>query len=322
MSLISLFGGKSGQPTNTPAQPAEKKPHILVIGNEKGGSGKTTTSMHIMVALMRLGFKLGSMDIDARQRSLSRYLENRRTTMTKEDISLPMSHHVIITKSPFNVQQEAESDEQDRFLQGLDRLKMCDFILVDSPGNDTYLSRLAHSYADTIITPINDSFVDLDVLATIDGNTMQIVRPSIYSEMVWEQKLARAKRDGGSIEWIVMRNRLSNLDARNKRQMKKLTEDLSRRIGFKVAAGFSERVIYREMFLQGLTVLDVIDMSESKSISLSHVAAKQEVRELLKTLRIPEVDRRINEIRSKDTPAAAPAQEPVAADAPIQAAHP
>lgn len=324
MSLISLFGGKSGQPTNTPPQTTEKRPHILVIGNEKGGSGKTTTSMHIMVALMRLGFKLGSMDIDARQRSLSRYLENRRKTMTKEDVALPMSHHVVITKSPFNVQQEAEADEQDRFLQGLDRLKMCDFILVDSPGNDTYLSRLAHSYADTIITPINDSFVDLDVLATIDGNTMQIVRPSIYSEMVWEQKLARAKRDGGSIEWIVMRNRLSNLDARNKRLMKKLTEDLSRRIGFKVAAGFSERVIYREMFLQGLTVLDVIDMSESKSISLSHVAAKQEVRELLKTLRIPEVDRRINEIRGKESPQAAVIDESVAelpeeTSAPIQA---
>lgn len=301
MSLASFFGAKSSAPAdNIPAAPAVKRPHIILIGNEKGGSGKTTTCMHIMVALMRMGFKVGSMDIDARQRSLSRYIENRRKTSQKEGVPLPTPHHIIITKSPFNIRQDAEEDERERFTQGMDRLSACDFIIIDSPGNDTYLSRLAHSFADTIITPINDSFVDLDVLAAVDGDTMQIIRPSIYSEMVWEQKLARAKRDGGTIEWVVMRNRLSNLDARNKRQMKQLTEELSRRIGFRLAPGFSERVIYREMFLQGLTVLDVIDMSNSNSISMSHIAARQEVRELLKMLRIPEVDRRISQLRNKE----------------------
>lgn len=303
MNMASLFGARSAQQQPAPQPPVapEKRAHIIVVGNEKGGCGKTTTCMHLIVALMRLGFKVGTMDIDSRQRSLSRYIENRRETMGKHQTTLPMPQHIVITKSPFTTQSESEEDERDRFNQGLARIvKTCDFVVIDGPGSDTFLSRLAHSNADMIITPINDSFVDLDLLASVDGDTLQIVRPSIYSEMVWEQKLARAKRDSGSIEWIVMRNRLSNLDARNKRQMKKVTEELARRIGFRLAPGFSERVIFREMFLQGLTVLDVMDTSMDVKITISHIAARQEVRDLLKTLRIPEIDRRINELRSAE----------------------
>ena len=300
VDVTSWFRGRRPEEEAQDNAAFRKRAHIIVLGNEKGGSGKTTTTMHLVVALLRLGFKVGTMDIDARQRSLSRYIENRHKTMKDEDVALPVPHHIVVTKSPFNVREEAEQDERERFEQGMERILDSDFIIVDSPGNDTYLSRLAHSYADTVITPINDSFVDLDVLATVDANTMKVIRPSIYSEMVWEQKLERAKRDGGSTEWVVMRNRLSNLDARNKRFMTKAVEELSRRIGFRLAPGFSERVIYREMFLQGLTVLDVMDMSKSKSISMSHLAARQEVRDLLATLRIPEIDRRINDIRRKE----------------------
>lgn len=285
-----------------PAQPqaAKKAGHVIIVGNEKGGSGKTTTTMHLIIALLRLGFSVGSMDIDARQRSLSRYIENRRQTITKENVELPLPHHIVIQRSPFNFVQEAEADERERFLKGLARIYYAnDFIVIDTPGSDTYLSRLAHSFADTVITPINDSFVDLDVLANVDGQTMKIVKPSIYSEMMWEQKLERAKRDGGSVEWIVMRNRLSNIDARNKRHMTTVLSELSRRIGFRVAPGFSERVIFREMFLQGLTVLDIMDTpSTNTTVSLSHVAARQEVRDLLKILRIPSIDERVNELRA------------------------
>lgn len=271
-----------------------KKAHVIVLGNEKGGSGKTTTGMHLIVALLRLGFKVGSMDIDSRQRSLSRYLENRRQTMVKEGVNLPQPHHIVVSRSPLPIVQEAEADDRDRFTKALARLaENNDFVVIDSPGSDTYMARLAHAYANTVITPINDSFVDLDVIATVDGQTMRIIKPSIYSEMMWEQKLQRAKRDGGSIEWIVMRNRLSNIDAKNKRFMTQVTGELSRRIGFRVAPGFSERVIFREMFLQGLTVLDILEMGKS-GLSLSHVAARQEVRDLLKTLHIARVDERLS----------------------------
>jgi len=301
----------SSSPVTPIAEPA-KKAHVIVLGNEKGGSGKTTTCMHIIVSLLRLGFTVGSIDIDSRQRSLSRYLENRRQTMLKEGVSLPQPQHIVLQRSPFNIVQEAEEDERERFTKALARLSAAnDFIVIDSPGSDTYLSRVAHAFANTVITPINDSFVDLDVLATVDGQTMKIVKPSIYSEMVWEQKLNRAKRDGGSIEWIVMRNRLSNIDAKNKRFMTQVTGDLARRIGFRVAPGFSERVIFREMFLQGLTVLDIMDAGGKASMSLSHVAARQEVRDLLKTLHIPLIDERINKSRAEeersDEPESAPA---------------
>jgi chromosome partitioning protein len=284
-----------------PASDIIKKAHVIVLGNEKGGSGKTTTGMHLIVALLRLGFKVGSMDIDSRQRSLSRYLENRRQTMLKEGVTLPQPHHIVVQKSPLPIVQEAETDDRDRFTKALARLaENNDFVVIDSPGSDTYMARLAHAYANTVITPINDSFVDLDVIATVDGQTMRIIKPSIYSEMMWEQKLNRAKRDGGSIEWIVMRNRLSNIDAKNKRFMTQVTTDLSRRIGFRVAPGFSERVIFREMFLQGLTVLDIMEMGKS-GLSLSHVAARQEVRDLLKTLHIARVDEKLSVATAAET---------------------
>jgi chromosome partitioning protein len=272
----------------------QKRAHVIVLGNEKGGCGKTTSAVHLIVSLLRLGFTVGSIDIDARQRSLSRYIENRRQTMLKEGVTLPLPQHVIVQRSPFNIMEEADADEKERLTKTIDRLAAAnDFVVIDSPGSDTHLSRVAHASADTIVTPINDSFVDLDVLAQVDGHTLKIVKPSIYSEMIWEQKLQRAKRDGGSIEWIVMRNRLSNIDAKNKRFMAQVTNDLSRRIGFRVAPGFSERVIFREMFLQGLTVLDIMDTSGNNSISLSHIAARQEVRDLLRMLKIPVLEERL-----------------------------
>ncbi len=295
---------------------ALRRGHIIVIGNEKGGSGKTTTTLHLMVALLRLGFKVGSIDIDARQRSLTRYLENRKATIAKEGVSLPMPQHVVVNKSPYLTQHEVEADERDRFTRALAKLLIpCDFVIIDAPGNDTYLSRLAHSFADTVLTPINDSFVDLDVLATVDGNTLEVLKPSIYSEMLWEQKMLRVKRDGGSIDWIVMRNRLSNIDARNKRMITQVMESLAKRIGFRQAPGFSERVIFREMFLLGLTVLDVTETTAtSSSLSMSHLAARQEVRELLKALRIPAIDQRISDVR------AAAVQTPVGTNAPASPA--
>jgi len=156
-----------------------------------------------------------------------------------------------------------------------------DFVVIDTPGSDSHLSRVGHSYADTLITPLNDSFIDLDLLAKVDPETHKVLRPSSYAEMVWEQRKARALRDGGKIDWIVMRNRLASIGSRNTQAMEDVLAALSKRIGFRLAPGFGERVIFRELFLKGLTLLDLRSSDANMRLNMSHVAARQEVRALL-----------------------------------------
>lgn len=266
-----------------------KKPYIIVLGNEKGGTGKSTVSMHVIVSLLRMGFSVGTIDVDARQGTLSRYLDNRKETSDKMDKPLPLSHHIPLLPSQHSLREEAIKEDQGNLEKALSQLSSNRFILIDTPGSDSPLSRAAHSVADTLITPLNDSFIDLDMLVRLKSDTMDILRPSIYAEMVWEQKKQRAIRDHGSIEWIVLRNRLSSINAKNKEQMEEIMKVLSKRIGFRYIPGFGERVIFRELFLSGLTVLDLEDYK--MSMTLSHVSARQELRNLIQMIQLPDVER-------------------------------
>lgn len=270
--------------------------HVIVVGCEKGGSGKSTTSMHLIVALLRLGYRVGTIDLDARQWTLTRYLSNRATSVQRDHMTLPMPRHFFLAPSEKVNREEAQAEDRLRFEAILGKLtRESDYVVVDCAGTDSNLARLAHSFADTLVTPVNDSFIDLDVVAHVDGRTGEILRPSVYAEMVWEQRKVRAKRDGGSIDWIVMRNRLSNLEANNKREMGEVLDKLAKRIGFRQAPGLSERVIFRELFLQGLTMLDVFDQSQRSGNArprMSHVAARQEVRALINALQLPEREAR------------------------------
>ena len=262
--------------------------HVLVIGNEKGGSGKSTTALHIAVALMTDGIRVATLDLDARQGTLTRYLENRAAYARRKGIELPMPQHWAVPISTLNDRSAAEADERARLEAALEPAVVgSDFVIVDTPGSDTHLSRLAHTWADSLLTPLNDSFIDLDLLARVDPDTLKIVRPSIYAEQVWKQRQIRAVQGGRPVDWVVMRNRLSALAARNKRDMSKVIEALSKRIGFRVAAGLSERVIYKELFLNGLTLLDLKRGGTGPSLTLSHVAARQEVRDLVAALNLP-----------------------------------
>jgi chromosome partitioning protein len=251
---------------------------IIVLGNEKGGTGKSTIAMHLIVALLRQGRSVGSLDLDARQGTLSRYIENRRRR-DPDGKELGHPDHRAVPPSQDEAQDEAMFRDQ------LEQLRhRHEFVVIDTPGSDHPLSRLGHSFADMLVTPLNDSFIDLDLLASVDGDSLKILRPGRYAEMVWETKKARALRgQAGSIEWFVLRNRLSTLDARNKREMERLLSALSKRIGFQLAEGLNERVIYRELFLHGLTLLDLGE-SVGPSLSLSHVAARQELRQLITAL--------------------------------------
>lgn len=258
--------------------------HIIVLGNEKGGSGKSTTAMHVAIGLLRLGYSVGSIDLDARQGTFSRYMANRFDYSSRERLSLPIPLHFPIERS--KAETVIAQEEQDRiFLEmALEELNdQIDFIVIDTPGSDSFLGQLAHSYADTLITPMNDSFVDLDVLARISPETREIRGPSVYTRMVQTQKEIRKARNGETIDWIVMRNRLSSLDARNKREVGELLQSISEKYGFRLAPGFGERVIFRELFLKGMTLLDLKEDPEHQ-MTLSAVSARQEIRDLIRCI--------------------------------------
>lgn len=258
--------------------------HVIVVGNEKGGSGKSTTVMHVAVGLLRLGRKVAVADLDARQGTVTRYFTNRRRHVAEGELNLPMPE--LLTLRP----EDGGGDEEgiEALLQGVisDVSERHEVLILDTPGSDTPLSRVAHSFADTLITPINDSFVDLDVLARVDGRTMTIESPSHYAELVWGQRMRRAKRGGKPVDWIVMRNRLGHTDSKNKREIERLVVQLAKRIGFRTVPGFSERVIFRELFHQGLTLMDVAEVEGEGALRMSHIAARQEVRALLEALRL------------------------------------
>lgn len=263
------------------------KTHVIVVGNEKGGSGKSTTAMHIVVSLLKRDFRVAVIDLDARQKSLARYLENRENYARAHKLKLTMPDVHVLPKATEGTREDMERDEKNRFDTLLQQLRRdYDFVLIDCPGSDVHLSRLAHAVADTLITPINDSFVDLDLLAQVNADNYKVERLSLYSEMVWNARKQRAVADRGQIDWVVMRNRTSALDAKNKRRVHDALKQLEKRVAFRYVAGLGERVIYRELFPKGLTLVDFRDSGQDK-MTMSHVAARQEIRRLMEDLKLP-----------------------------------
>lgn len=266
----------------------EHRAQVIVLGNEKGGSGKSTCAMHVIVGLLRDGYRVAAIDLDARQSTLGRYLQARSRFVTTHGVTLPQPEATAIPASTLDSRTAAEADETARFTTALQDLqRRVNIVVIDCPGSDSFLSRLAHSHADTIITPINDSFVDFAMLAEVDPETHKVVGPSIYSEMVWTARKQRFARDRGRIDWIVMRNRLGASEARNKRDVGTTLEALAKRIGFRTAKGFGERVIFRELFLHGLTLMDVREANLNIALGLSHVAARAEIRSLIGAIAKP-----------------------------------
>jgi len=263
--------------------------YIIVVGNEKGGSGKSTTAMHVATALVRMGHRVGALDLDLRQRSFARYVENRIAFLARAKLALPSPHYIPLPEADTAKLQPGENPFDQRLAAAMAQLQADnDFIVIDCPGSHTRLSQVAHSLADTLITPMNDSFVDFDLLARLDPETGAVVGPSIYSEMVWNARQLRAQAGRRPIDWIVLRNRLGAQQMHNKRKVGEALVDLSKRIGFRIASGFSERVIFRELFPRGLTLLDLKDTGVDQ-LNLSNIAARQELRDLMKELKLPDV---------------------------------
>ena len=263
--------------------------HIIVMGNEKGGSGKSTVSMHIATALVRMDLRVGALDLDLRQRSFMRYIENRQLNAQRNDLTLSLPQ---LRKLPrIDPSQVPEGDSPDEISLSTAVMEMgdsFDFIVIDCPGSHTKLSQVAHSMADTLVTPLNDSFIDFDLLARIDPDNNKILGPSVYSEMVWSARQFRARAGLPPVDWVALRNRLGAQLMNNKRKVGKALDNLSTRIGFRVAPGFSERVIFRELFPLGLTLLDLRDVGIHQ-LSMSNLAARQELREMMTALKLPGV---------------------------------
>ena len=271
--------------------------HIIVVGNAKGGSGKSTTAMHIIISLLTMGFKVGAIDLAGKQKTLGRYIENRQSFIAKKNLQLPMPSLKVIEPSPKKNMDEAQTDERARFVAALQELVYeNNFVVVDCPGADSFISKLGHSFADTLLTPMNDSFIDLDLLATVNGTSLEVEKPSWYSEMVWEQRKRRALIDNHKIDWVVMRNRLSHTDAHNKRHIEKILKKLASRISFRSAPGIGARVVLRELFLKGLTMLDLNKKGVGVKMSMSHVAARHELRHLIKSLNLPGLEDKVEKL--------------------------
>src|ERR1043165_2319933 len=159
--------------------------HVIVLGNEKGGSGKSTTAMHVAVALLKAGQRVATIDLDSRQKTFTHYVDNRRDCAKRSGIALEMPHHFCVARGEGVRVDENEATEFAGFAAAINEVEHShDFVVVDTPGNDTYLMRLAHSMADTLVTPLNDSFLDFDVLGSIDSATFEVTGVGHYAEMV------------------------------------------------------------------------------------------------------------------------------------------
>ncbi|RJF93423.1 division plane positioning ATPase MipZ [Sphingomonas cavernae] len=249
--------------------------HLIVFANEKGGSGKSTSAVHTAIGLAKAGRRVAALDLDGRQKTLARYLENRQDTAKRHLLGLDIpAFDVVSDGSPETFETKLDSLTRD-----------VEFLVIDTPGRDDPLARAAASKADTLVTPINDSFIDLDLIGQVDSETYKVKRPSFYAEMVWDARKARAKADGGTVDWVVLRNRLQHVEARNMRRVGDALAELSKRVGFRVIPGLGERVIYRELFPKGVTLLDLQELGE---LGISHIAARQELREMISGLALPE----------------------------------
>lgn len=261
-------------------------PVVIVVGNEKGGAGKSTLAIHIVCGLLHAGRRVAIIDLDLRQRSMAKFFANRAAWMAGNNQVLPMP----VEPDMGDGKSLAKADEQiqlARFEAALVQARtMADVILIDTPGGDTLLSRTAHGLADQIVTPMNDSFVDFDLLGQVDPVTLDLLKPSIYSESVWEARKHRAITEGrgATIDWIVVTNRLAVAAARNRQRLEERMQKLARRVGFRMGPGLRDRVIYRELFPFGLTVADLSNDIRPVSVSLAHVAARQELRSLMLAL--------------------------------------
>lgn len=263
-------------------------PYVVVIGNEKGGSGKTTIAMHLAVALLKEGHRVGTIDLDSNQKGLTRYIENRRIWANHRRIELELPLHRFVPRAEGTKLEDNEAKELTAF-EGIisDIRKSVDFLVIDTPSTDTYLMRLAHLVADTLLTPVTDSFLDLGTLGSIDPITHEVTGTGHYAEMVCAARRRRRQFDRGGADWVVIRNRSTR-----GRLVRRGVAELGIRLGLRDVEGCAERIVYRQFFPAGLTALDTLDEATfGAAQGQSHRLAQREMRMLVGLLNLPTSER-------------------------------
>lgn len=251
---------------------ASPRGHVIVFANEKGGTGKSTLAFHTAIALCDAGNSVAAIDLDGRQQSLGRALANRDATARGLRIDLPRPRHTVA-----HPQQSASMLVQEMARIGWHS----DYFVIDVAGHDSALARRAIAMADTLVTPVNGSFVDLDLLGRIGSD--ESVERGCFGELVAGLRDERARRGDTRLDWVVLPNRVrhgSNNQARFAAALDRLSDELD----FRVGEGLAERVAYRELFGLGLTHLDlrrIPDLPRVRSL------VRQEILRLVQQLDLP-----------------------------------
>jgi chromosome partitioning protein len=255
---------------------------VIVVGNNKGGSGKSTIAMHVAIALIKAGQRVATIDLDNKQKSLTHYVDNRRDWARETSLDLGIPAHMCF-ETVSGRSSEVETLGRSALAEIVERLgRSHDFVVIDCPGRDTYLTTFTHSLANTLITPLNDSFLDFDVLGTVDPNDFKVTGISHYSKMVEEARRQRSAHDQPAFEWVVLRNRLSTIGSRNKRLVGEALNELSKTLNFRLVDGLAERVIFREFYPRGLTAVDDVNqLALGGRPTMSHVTAWLEMERLM-----------------------------------------
>jgi chromosome partitioning protein len=267
---------------------SSRTPHVIVVGSEKGGSGKTTIAIHIALALLKASHRVATIDLDARQQSLTHFLENRRVWAWREHLTLESPTHICVApqarsrlvadneRAAFTVFEQALNTIDDRHA----------FVVIDTPSHDDHLTRLAHAMSDTLVTPLNDSFLDLDALAKLDAISLEVTGRRTYAEMVRKARRERHRLDSVLSDWLVVRNRLPPFGTRPSRPTARAFDHLSQAFACRIADGLHECAIYRDLFPLGLTALDEATQLASGGGDVGG-RARRDVQGLLAALRLP-----------------------------------
>jgi chromosome partitioning protein len=249
------------------------KAKVITVANEKGGVGKSTLAFHLAVALADCGHKVLAVDLDRRQQTLTRALTNRDGTARRLGVRLPLPRHLLL--------QQASGA---MLCQEIARLGWdCDYVVIDAPGHDSPIARRAIALADQLVTPVNYSYADIDLLGRFDFAHQRYLGPGCYAQLVGELRAARRSAGLGETDWLVLPNRGRHDSSRSREAIVSALGRLSAKLNFRLGQGLSERVAYRELLPLGLIQLD---LHRIPALPRSRSDAPREIQAVLDDLRV------------------------------------